>query len=85
MSMPGFTAEQALRIAVRGYVGSSSSDLLGYGSVIPQYTCGYTLCSCSGFEDCYQMQYVSSICWPGSLSCSWGPTSLNCTCVPAIV
>ncbi len=86
MNMPGFTAEQAVRNAGRRYIASGSSDLPRYDSVIPQFTCGYTLCSCSGFEDCYQMQYVSSICWLGSLSCSsWGPTGPNCTCVPAIV
>jgi hypothetical protein len=86
MNMPRFTAEQALQGAVRRYLNPSFSKSPWYDSVIPQFTCGYTLCSCSGFEDCYQMGYVSSICYPGSLVCpSFGPTGPNCTCVPAIV
>jgi hypothetical protein len=86
MSMPGFIAERALGPVVRAYGGLGLTGPSGHGTVVPQYSCGYTLCTCCGLEDCYQMNYVSSICWPGSLHCDFDARcQIKCTCIPAIV
>jgi hypothetical protein len=92
MSLPGFTAENSLYQTSDRYRPRNAYGNSRYDAVIPQYTCGYTRCFCSGFYDCAQMAYGGGspednrgICWPGSLSCSYRDGVINCNCVPAIV
>lgn len=58
MNIPSFTAERALHPAGQVYRGRNSAYLIRSDSVVPQYLCLFGTCSCCGFEDCYQMNYL---------------------------
>ena len=81
MSTPHFTAEASLynapgvvRLINRNGTSPNSRDL-----VIPQWSCGFQYCYCSGFEDCRQMVYVSQICYDAP-SCTYSPNGIDCQC-----
>ena len=82
-----FTAEASLYNAPGvPLINRNGTSLNSRDVVIPQYQCScFSGCSCYGYEDCYQMQYV---CYggPSSVRCEWNSTyGIVCGCPFACV